>query len=879
MADVELVRTVFQTEWLGGGQVANMIRQYGLAEKAVKQLQGSQATGGNSASAANRNILLQAKYAAGQQKIAQAFIEGKTSIGEATGALGKWNQDVFGATEVSKGFLSGLNPMVLGLGAVAVGVLGAAAAFKKLYPILEQGAEVAQLDSSFQNLNRSIGASSDLLDEMKSASQRTVSTMAAQEGFMTLVAGSSQEMSLALANAAPQLLEISKAANKLNPALGDTNFLFTSLAKGVKRAEPRLIDNLGLKLRVADANRTLAEQLGKSVAELTAEEKQLAILNETLRAGQQLINQVGGSVDGLGDAFQRVTAAHIDFKDELKQNLFLSISTGNMNSYALSVGNLGRVLSAENQIISAYKDEVIDSNEALKFRKSLWSGDAEQTRRNIDLIERRRQALLDEKAATQEATQAEIDRLSALYGTSPEVPARERAVPTSGLEFGDRRLGGKDYERLSAKNKRARDEAEETAKVEKKLFDERLDAAEKWAKGVEDASEKARDAWLSYTAELGSIAKAHAEGDRESSFFTRAIEDIGDAWITTGGATAEQKDLIDELQGAYDKAEKNVRQLESGVKGFGQEEEKTAEQIEKSVAAMDHYKTKLAEIQVAETNTVKVHQDAVWNWDNLRQGMADAASEAGISASQFAAMKVVMGDMTTEQGAAILAATAMETKMGELAERMKFESGFGFDDAEKELREFTTWLDQQDLSILIEPSFSIPEGQEEQFALAEGERGFEIQGRANTEQARQDLEEALFGEGVLPPAEVTVEVLTDDASGTLEVWRQTEGEVPILVPIEYIYPEGGPAGPNGGFPTAPGHAGGGNLMANHMALVGEQGPELIIPGSNSTVIPNNKLGGGGLNITINVDGGGNGDALGLIVEDALLEAMQRVGIL
>jgi hypothetical protein len=904
MAEVDVVRTVFQSEWIGGGAVAQMIRQYGLAEKAIGQLGASGGKGGAALGAgldvagAKANIAtrelarLSHEVAMGEKSFATAALEG-----------GKYNTMLDESSVSAGGLLSKLSPLTIGIGALAAAVVGAVVAFKTLYPVLEAGAEVAQLDNSFANLNRSIGASSDLLDQMKNASQGTVSTMAAQEGYMTLVAGSSDDMALALADAAPRLLEISKAANKLNPALGDTNFLFTSLAKGVKRAEPRLIDNLGLKLRVADANRTLAAELGKSVLELTAEEKQLAILNETLRAGGQLIAQVGGSVDGLGDSFQRVSASTTTLKDELRQNLFLSFSTDRLDSYASSLGNLGKTISRENVFINALADGIIDANKAMEFRQELWRGDAEQTKRNIDFIERRRQALIDEKIATQEATQAELDRLSALYGTSPEVPQREPVVPTTDLEFDDRRLGSKDYEREAARRDRARLAGEQEAKdrdelvkaldkaqkEEAAIFNKALSAANEWADGINTASQEARDAWIAYTAELGATAKEMADADAESSLFTTSIMAIGDGWRETGGATEEQIELIEDLQDAYDKADKTVSDLRSGIKGFGQDEEKTAEQIEKNLAAMDHYKAKIDGVAVAETELVRTHQEAAWNWDNVRTALGAAAEEAGIGAIGFAKMRVAMGEMTDEQAIAVLQATAMQTRIEELGRAMtEAGGGMSFESAWRELQAFETELANKDFSILLKPTIDTEdEGTfvdaatrrlDEKLARMEGEDGVKIPVGADTESAQNTLIEEFFGEGALEPAIITAVVDHDEATNQLALWRTEQGKEPVRIPVEMIFPDS--PGIPGGYNPLPGKAGGGNMMAGHMALVGEQGPELIVPGSNSTAIPNNKLGAGGngVNITINVNGDG-GDGLAMIVQDSLLEAMQQVGIL
>ena len=52
-------------------------------------------------------------------------------------------------------------------------------------------------------------------------------------------------------------------------------------------------------------------------------------------------------------------------------------------------------------------------------------------------------------------------------------------------------------------------------------------------------------------------------------------------------------------------------------------------------------------------------------------------------------------------------------------------------------------------------------------------------------------------------------------------------------------------------------ANGGPAQAGRAYMVGERGPEMFIPRSSGTVIPNNQLGGGGANVVVNVDASGS----------------------
>jgi len=72
--------------------------------------------------------------------------------------------------------------------------------------------------------------------------------------------------------------------------------------------------------------------------------------------------------------------------------------------------------------------------------------------------------------------------------------------------------------------------------------------------------------------------------------------------------------------------------------------------------------------------------------------------------------------------------------------------------------------------------------------------------------------------------------------------------------------------PEGG--VAPGtislrRAAGGDVLSGQGYLVGERGPELFVPGSSGSIIPNNRMGGGArINITVNAGMGANGAQIG-----------------
>ena len=75
----------------------------------------------------------------------------------------------------------------------------------------------------------------------------------------------------------------------------------------------------------------------------------------------------------------------------------------------------------------------------------------------------------------------------------------------------------------------------------------------------------------------------------------------------------------------------------------------------------------------------------------------------------------------------------------------------------------------------------------------------------------------------------------------------------ISMALSAVFPNTG-AGSIGAFL---GFANGGKPPVGKPSIVGEKGPELFVPGTSGTIIPNNKLGGSTNNIVVNVDASGS----------------------
>ena len=211
------------------------------------------------------------------------------------------------------------------------------------FEALERGATVNQITESFERMNEAIWQTPSLLEDMSQASRGTISDFDAMRGLMMLTAGASDELSQAFADAAPRLLEIAKAAQKFNPTLGDTAFIYESLTTGIKRGSTLMIDNSGITLTAGEAYALFAEKVGKAANALSAEEQKMAVLELTMERGGKLIEQVGGNLDSASDAYARLGVIASDTADSVKSGFAEAIAPY-MDDIVESAENIGPAL-------------------------------------------------------------------------------------------------------------------------------------------------------------------------------------------------------------------------------------------------------------------------------------------------------------------------------------------------------------------------------------------------------------------------------------------------------------------------------------------------------------------------------------------------------
>jgi hypothetical protein len=201
------------------------------------------------------------------------------------------------------------------------GVAGFTAIAKTTFELGNLGAQSLTTKASFESLMRSVGLSTRLLDDLKVAAGGTITELVLMQQANTALAGSSGQLATEMGAALPKLLEAARAAAKLNPAYGDAEFMFQSLVGGIKRGTPLLIDNTGIVLKVGEATEAYAKSIGKSVTELTSQERSLAILRGTLEGADRLLQQTAGSTNSMATSAGQLRVAWQELKTAIGEGI------------------------------------------------------------------------------------------------------------------------------------------------------------------------------------------------------------------------------------------------------------------------------------------------------------------------------------------------------------------------------------------------------------------------------------------------------------------------------------------------------------------------------------------------------------------------------
>ena len=164
-----------------------------------------------------------------------------------------------------------------------------------------------------------------------------------------------------------QLRELSEAAFTVSVALGrDVTDSFNRLIRGVTKAEPELLDELGIILRLEEASTKYAAALGLNKNQLSIYQKSQAVVNEVLGQAEEKFGKINEIMDPTANALAQVGIAF----DELLNTVRPAIAAIAEPMAKFIAGNTTNAAIAMGLFASSILKSLIPSTAELRIRQS-----------------------------------------------------------------------------------------------------------------------------------------------------------------------------------------------------------------------------------------------------------------------------------------------------------------------------------------------------------------------------------------------------------------------------------------------------------------------------------------------------------------------------
>lgn len=186
------------------------------------------------------------------------------------------------------------------IGNVAVGAV--AKLGQEMLTAASKGVQLASLVTSFDRLAAGIGETGDaMLGVTRGATKGLIADL-------NIMQSANKAMLLGLPVTSGEMAKLAQTAVVLGKAMGqDATKSLEDLIVALGRSSPMILDNLGLTVKVGEANEKYAATLGKSAAALTDAEKKTAFYRAAMEAADAKTAQLGGIQLTLSDQLSRVT--------------------------------------------------------------------------------------------------------------------------------------------------------------------------------------------------------------------------------------------------------------------------------------------------------------------------------------------------------------------------------------------------------------------------------------------------------------------------------------------------------------------------------------------------------------------------------------------
>lgn len=201
--------------------------------------------------------------------------------------------------------------------------LGKSLSLKVTAPIVALGGfavksagEMDSLKGAFDRLTKTANINGDaLIEAMEKTSKGTIS-------MKDMVTGANRAMALGIGKDIDTITTLMEIARTKGQSMGlSMTQAFNDIVTGIGRGSPMILDNLGIIVKVGEANEQYAQTLGKTALELTSAEQKQALLNAVVTSGKAEMEAMGEIQVTNKERMEQMTASLADFKDVLGAEL------------------------------------------------------------------------------------------------------------------------------------------------------------------------------------------------------------------------------------------------------------------------------------------------------------------------------------------------------------------------------------------------------------------------------------------------------------------------------------------------------------------------------------------------------------------------------
>jgi len=232
-------------------------------------------------------------------------------------SMGELDRNIKGTGQQSANATKNFSKMSQGMGglvAVYAKIAAATFALSAAFQFLKGASEVTNLIKGQEALGAVTGVAYQSIT--KSLKDATDGQLHYAEAARAAAIGTAAGLSPA------QLERMATAAKNVSFALGrDLTDSFNRLIRGVTKAEPELLDELGIILRLETATKEYADAIGKPVEQLTAFERSQAVANNVLDQAEKKYAAIQKIMDPSAAALNRFLASFDDLFNTVKTGL------------------------------------------------------------------------------------------------------------------------------------------------------------------------------------------------------------------------------------------------------------------------------------------------------------------------------------------------------------------------------------------------------------------------------------------------------------------------------------------------------------------------------------------------------------------------------